>query len=465
MKNWIQIKSLLLAAVGLSVALPSWAKPFALSENTWSNPEFVNWFTGTYAFNGQINPQINREEQTLFQEIAPLMQSSPQRAISAIRSYIEGIEASAEEDDRSYSPALDYTIGSLYLQAGDVPSAVSNYRRAIERFPTFQRAYQNLGLTYVQAGDFAEAIPLLTKAIELGATGGTVWGLLGFAYLNTERPTQALTSYEQALLFQPDSRDWRLGKLNALLDSGQRDVAIALINEMLAEDVSDTTLWLQQANAFLGEGKTLDAAANLEWVARSGGASGQSLVLLGDIYLNEGLSGLALAAYEAAIDDGKVGADRLLRVVDGLTARGATGEAETFLGSLKTNLSSTLTPDQELRVLNLEAQLALLDGREDEAAEILEGVIGRDPMNGSALLSLGDYYKENGELERAVMQYERATKVEAVKTRALLALGRLHVGQRDYRAALVYLREANRIEPRGYVADYIAQLERAVRSM
>jgi tetratricopeptide (TPR) repeat protein len=465
MKNWIQIRHLSLMAASIAVPLTLSAKPFELSENTWSNPEFVNWFTGTYAFDGQVNPQINREEQTLFREISPLMQSSPQRAIAAIRTYIQEAEANQEEDASPYSPALDYTIGSLYLQAGDVPSAISNYKQALKRFPTFQRAYQNLGLTYVQSGDFAEAIPVLTKAIELGATGGTVWGLLGFSYLNTERPTQALTAYEQALLFQPDSRDWRLGKLNALLDAGKRDVAIALLNELLAEDVSDTTLWLQQANAFLGEGETLEAAANLEWVARTGEASGPSLVLLGDIYLNEGLAGLALEAYEAAIGTGNIGADRLLQVVDGLTARGATAEAESFLESLQASLASTLTPDQELKALNLEAQLALLDGRKDEAASILEEVISRDPLNGSALLSLGDYYKESGDIERAVMQYERATKVDTVKIRALLALGRLHVGQRDYRAALVHLREANQIEPRGYVADYIAQLERAVRSM
>jgi tetratricopeptide (TPR) repeat protein len=463
MKKWIQI-GITWLLWGLLVAHMANSKPVLSVENSWENPEFVNWFTGTYAFNGQINPQINRDEQALFQSIAQLMNSSAAEAISAIRQYIEQTQQPGTENKGEYSPALDYTIANLYLQTGALESAIEAYKTSIKRFPTFQRAHQNLGLSYVQSGDFKAAIPALTKGIELGATGGIVWGLLGFSYLNTERPTQALTAYEQALVFQPESRDWRLGKLNSLLDMGDRFAAIALLDELLAEDISDTGLWLQQANAFLGEGKTLEAAANLEWVARSGAASGQSMVLLGDIYLNEGLPVMAVSAYNKATALGSVSPDRLLRVVDGLMVRGATEEAIEVLHSVQEALQSELTDGQALRALNLEARLQLANGEKEMASVTLEKILKRDPMNGSALLSLGDYYAEIGEMERAIMQFERASKVEDVQSQALLGLARLYVRQRDYRSALIHLRDANRIDPRPYVADYIVQLEEATRN-
>jgi len=437
-------------------------QPHELRENTWSNPEFVNWFTGSYAFNGQVNPRINSDEEALFKEIAGLMQNQPGAAIAAIETYIEEV---GKEADGDYSPALDYTLGSLHLQGGSLRMAIAQYEKAIDRFPTFQRAFQNLGLARVQAGNHAEAIPALTKAIELGANSGTVWGLVGFSYLNLGKPTQALSAYNQALLFQPESGDWKTGKLNALLDAGQLDKALSLLDEMLEEDPDASNLWLQQANAFLGKGRTLEAAANLEWVARQGGASAQSFLLLGDIYLNEGMPPLAVGAYEAALATGDLGVDRLLTVVDNFFVRGATGQAETFLETIRETFDAELTDAEELRALNLEAQVALSEGRREEAAGLLESIIERDPLNGSALISLGDYYRDTGKSELALLQYERATRVEEVEVRALLALGRLHVAEKDYREALRFLREAQVIEPRSYVADYIDQLERVVRSL
>ncbi|MFO7723945.1 MAG: tetratricopeptide repeat protein, partial [Oceanipulchritudo sp.] len=217
--------------------------------------------------------------------------------------------------------------------------------------------------------------------------------------------------------------------------------------------------------AFLGKGRTLEAAANLEWVARQGGASGQSFLLLGDIYLNEGMSPLAVRAYEAALESSEPGADRLLTVVDNLFTRGATGQAQTFLETVREALEGSLPEDQELRALNLEAQLALAEGRRDEAAGLLRSIIERDPLNGAALISLGDYYRDTGKTEEAVLQYERATRIEEVEVRALHALARMHVARKDYQEALHFLSEAQAIEPRPYVADYIEQLERVVRSL
>lgn len=447
------------AAACLSGFAPALARPFDPSAWTWDNPEFVRWFTGTYAADGNISPQIDSDEQALFQRIAPLMESDPRAAAGRIQAHIENLEG---EDAVDYSAALDYTMGSLYLQSGDTGEAVRFYRRAVERFPTFQRAYQNLGLAEVQQGRYGEALPYLTRAVELGADNGILWGLIGFAYLNVERPTQALAAYQQALLFQPDSRDWKLGKLNALLDTGNPEAAVALIREMLKEDREQPQLWMQQANAYLSMGQPLEAAINLEWVARNGHATGQVLVLLGDIYLNDGMVSLAARTYQRALATGEAGPDRLLRAAENLLARGAETEAVRFLDALRDASSGRLDPEQSLKVLSLEARLALRRGDLETARERLEMVVSRDPLNGSALVALGDTLRQLDQPEAAALQYERALEDSETRVQALLALGRLLVAQRRYKPALDYLSRAQELEPRPYLADYIDQLEAVV---
>jgi tetratricopeptide (TPR) repeat protein len=389
------------------------------------------------------------------------MGSDPQGAIRALNNYLQ--TAAQQPDAEPPSAALDYTLGSLYLQSGDVEAAIRAYRASLEKFATFQRAHQNLGLALVQSGKFEEALPSLLRALELGGGNGILWGLIGFAYLNSNYPTQALAAYEQALLFQPQSRDWQLGKLNAALNAGQRPLAIAMLNEMLADQPQADNLWLQQANAFLGEGQTMEAAVNLEAVARMGKASVQSQLLLGDIFLSEQLPDLALDAYIGAMELGTVDNERLLRVAERFLQFGAHPQAGAFLTTVQDSLGEVMSADEQLKVLNLQAQLAVLDGDMQRAAELLEQVIARDPLNGQALLTLGDFHRDAGDLQRAIFHYERATRVDGVKVRALLALARVHVANRDFRAAITALNEAQSIEPRAFVAEYIDQLERLVR--
>lgn len=207
----------------------------------------------------------------------------------------------------------------------------------------------------------------------------------------------------------------------------------------------------------------MEAAINLEWVMRNGSASAPSLLLLGDIYLNEGLPHLALDVYKRTLELSEVEPVRLLRVAEALFQRGAFAQSTEFLQEWQQRAEFPTTGSHALQVLNLQAQLALASGDATRAAELLEQVIARDPLNGGALLTLGDYYRETGDIQRAIFQYERATAVESVRPRALLALARIYVAKLDYRRAIQYLREVQVIQPRPYIADYIDQLERIMR--
>ncbi|HBO57478.1 MAG TPA: hypothetical protein DD622_03465, partial [Opitutae bacterium] len=73
------------------------------------------------------------------------------------------------------------------------------------------RAYKNLGLVYVQDGNFKKAIPTISKALELGVVDGRAYGLLAYGYLSEEKYYPAEAAYRQAILIQPDVKDWKIG--------------------------------------------------------------------------------------------------------------------------------------------------------------------------------------------------------------------------------------------------------------
>jgi tetratricopeptide (TPR) repeat protein len=76
-----------------------------------------------------------------------LQANSPQSLSEVTRSFRKAIEL---------NPALslaDFQLGKLYLQQGDLRTAIAKLRRAIELKPDFVEAHFLLGKAYVKAGD------------------------------------------------------------------------------------------------------------------------------------------------------------------------------------------------------------------------------------------------------------------------------------------------------------------------
>ncbi len=453
-------KTIGIALLSISTQLVALEAPYPLTENSFDNPEFVERFIGSYGFDLSINPQITQPEAELFSAVAPSMERNRRSAISQIEAYIS--QNPQDEEGTPYSAALDYTLGSLYLQDGNISRATQYYLTAIRKFPNFYRAYQNLGLAYVQRSDFESGIEYLVKALEIGGGNGGLFGLIGYSYLSMGYPEIALDAYRNALMYQPDSRDWQFGKLNALVQSNQNEQVIAYINDMLKQRPNEANLWTQQANSFLLLSQYEDAIANLEVLRDMGQATTASLTLLGDLYLNEGMAELAVVAYQDAFKTGTMTLEKVLQLSQSLLARGSVDESGELLSTLSESDLSAASPDEQLDVLTLQARVALAQGNSDEAFAILEEVVDRDPLNGEAQLTLGDFYRERGDIVAAQFAYEAAVKVDEFEWKACIALARLFVSQREYANALEYLKQARSIDDQRFISDYISQLERVL---
>ncbi len=429
-----------------------------LMENSWDNPDFVKRFTGSYGVRSEIEPTITAEESELFQQVALLMgENNNPGAIELIHSSIS---------DES-SAALIYTLGTLYLQGGDLDNAINSYNRAIKQFPEFMRAYKNMGLALIQQGKFPEAAKRIVMAIELGDTNGDTFGLLGYCYLNQGDYSSALDAYRLAHVLNPSNLDWMIGKAQCLMQIGEYDEAIAKFKQLIEKKPNRTVFYSSIINALLAKGDSEKVTGYIELVRRMGDADANMLSLLGDIYMNRNLSELAIKAYKEALAKKEgIAPARYLGMVGALIYRGEIDEALGILEEFESYFEGKNMPEsQMLKSLNLKAEIASqLDDRTGAIA-ILEEVVDRDPLNGEALLLLAGYQWDGNEFELADFYYERAQSVNGSQVEAYVAQARMKVAQKDYSKAVELLESAQSIDPQSNVGRYLEAVKAALMAV
>jgi len=456
MKNLLNPLSIFAAVLALSFAqVGAQNEIVPLRPDYWSDPDFIKKFTYAYAPNTATEPSITSEEKELFEILVPLIRSDINAAINTLRASILP----------ESSPALDFTLGNLYFETGDFQGAIRQYLTAVQKLPNFERAYSLLGKVHVRIGEMGKAVPYLVKTIELGGADSDIYGLLGYCYLNQEKIDSAHSAYEQALLYDPNNNDWKLGKAQALLILQKWEESIGIFEELIAKNPDKAEYWLLQANAYLGIRNTTQSAANYEILRRMKKARPDSLFQLGDIYMNDGLPALAFPVYvEALKADPKQNVRRPMMVARILTDRGEWDDASLYISSIRHTFNGRLGDKEELDLLTLESRIAISTGDNEKANQTLKAIIARNPLAGEALLLLAGIQVNNDEIEEAILNYESARKIDDFKRRALLEQAQMHVRLAEYENAVPLLQEALEMEPEGRIQKYMEAVEHAALS-
>jgi tetratricopeptide (TPR) repeat protein len=373
----------------------------------------------------------------------------------------EAIQLLEEKRTDASSAAVDFFLANLHFQRDDLERAEAGYRLATEKFPKFLRAWKNLASVLVQKGDFESATRAFTRVIELGGGGALQYGLLGFCHEKSQSSLAAESAYRMAILLDPATLDWRMGLVRSLYRQSRHADCAALCGELLATNPENAELWLLQANAFLGLEQPLRAAENYEIVESLGRSTPDSLNTLGDIYLNEELYAPAADAYVRALELGaEAPLDRTVRAARVLIARGALEETRRVLARVEELRGARLDEGQKKDVLKLRARLSVAEGQGEEEVRVLQEIIALDPLDGEALLLLGQHHKAKGERERAILYFEQAAALEAFEADAKIRHAQVLVEDRRYAEALPLLRRAQALKPRAHVQDFLQDVER-----
>ena len=444
------IQSILLFLVFIATATQ--AQDLQPQEYTWDNPEFRERFIASFGVEGDVEPSLSQTEQEFLQEeILPLLPNDPGAAISALSAQL----------NESASPALYFILGNIFLQEDQTDKARQNLQRALSLFPDFLRAHRSMALLEVREERYPESVPHWIRVIRLGGGDDQSYGLLGYAYLQNSQWAPALRSFENALIFRPDSRDLRRGLVHALIQSQQAEEAYEIVVGLLDEDPEDPQLWRLLANFYLEQEDFERTAGALEVAARINEPSIDTLYLLGSVYTNLSLPTKALAAYERIFElpGDEIDFEDAFRPVTIFLNQRQWKEAIRYAALLRTYYGRDLNSDQSNRVNAAIATARLYENPTPAIADTAETYAELFPLDGLLQLSIGDYWAESQQIEKAILAYRRSAATEEFTYEAKLRLANLLVTEERYSEAIRTLRELQQMRFNERIAAFLARLE------
>ena len=422
----------------------------------WNDPDFQRRLIGSYGFASEVEPKLQPDELEKYRTVViPILTNSDTKKII---STLEGLTTSKA------SAVFDFTLGNVYFQREDLTNAAKHFEMAILKFPDYRRAQKNLAFALVRDGKYAESIKPLTRTIGLGGGDGKVFGLLGFACLSQGRNVSAEAAYRQALVFEPENLDFKLGLVKSAIGTGNYDYALSVLDELIKQYPDKDNLWTLQANLFIQKEQPAKAAISFEMLRRLGKANVQSHNLIGDLYMAQESRDLALGAYtEAMTKDNGQNPAKALRPAQILVSRGAWTEARELFGKIRAS-GTALTGADELKLLKLESKVAMSTGAGDKAIESLEQIIQKDPLDAEALMLAGDYYAKNNQKEKAEFRYRTASGITGFEADAYVKHAQLLVQSQKYLEAAELLKKAQKVKQRDNVQRYLEKVEQLSRT-
>jgi tetratricopeptide (TPR) repeat protein len=100
-------------------------------------------------------------------------------------------------------PMAHYLLGELYLSAGKLDQAISQFQHELAIDPSYPNAYYKLGDAYLRAEQFDDAERLLQRSIWLDPNSSGPFILLGKVLLKKGEPGLAARALQRAIAMDP----------------------------------------------------------------------------------------------------------------------------------------------------------------------------------------------------------------------------------------------------------------------
>ncbi len=98
-----------------------------------------------------------------------------------------------------------HNLANTYQQIGQYDNAIADYKKALEFNPNIWQSYQNLAAIYFAKGDIASAYANMQKAVALNPTDSNLQVALGVVYLKMGKKDKAKESFTKALQIDPSN--------------------------------------------------------------------------------------------------------------------------------------------------------------------------------------------------------------------------------------------------------------------
>jgi tetratricopeptide (TPR) repeat protein len=263
----------------------------------------------------------------------------------------------------------------------------------------------------------------------------------------------------------PESKDGRNGLVNCLLETGRFPEALALLDELLKKEPNNEFCHMARASALMGLGREKDATVTLETLRRMGDLTSKDLITLGDLYHNLNLFDLSLKNYERAIlNEKRLPIQKYIRIAITLMNRGSYTDCFAYLDKIESFFGKSFSIRTEKEVLLLKAEVLRATGKANESSAILKLVVEKHPLEGRALIMLGQHSWKKNDYASAELYFERATKIDDIEVKALIEHARMLVSIRSFEKAIRLLEKAQEINPQPRVTRYLVSIRNILLS-
>jgi len=256
----------------------------------------------------------------------------------------------------------------------------------------------------------SEARHLLLQLEEDGVISADLQALLGNCYESERQPSLALGAYRHAIEADPKRIDFYEDLISLLLYLHKTDDALSEARRAVSVDPKDARAWVWKGNVELRRNSAQDAMESYRRAAALDNSSADAILGIATIYFVTGQSDEAIAEYKAGIN--RFPGD----------ARFYVACAEIMFGSpdslkFQAQAEGLLREAIKLAPQSAEAhfllgQLALQDGRLQEALDELTQSVHSDPGRSKPHFALSGVYRRLGRADDAAKEFALYQKLK-----------------------------------------------------
>ena len=407
--------------------------------------------------------------------------------------------------DRSASYS---SLGALQMIRGNREEAEAAFKQAAAMNPNSPQGYLALANFYLAAGRQREAETQLKTALSVGAKDELTNRALGYFYLSSGRPAEAeapfktfadvargstgkltLADYYISVnrvadarrtleaVPQNDAQSYLTARLRLArleVQSGDRQRAYALVDDVLGKDPQNVDALLVKAQLLVSDGKSTEALAAVRDAVAKDPRSAQAQYSLGRLLVAQRDSQNAMNAFSEAaklnpnlgeaelelaklhFDGGRI--DLAEQFARSAATKVRSGEAHILLAhidllkgrvdSAERTLGALLKVNPGSPAVQTEfGRLQLVKKNRSEARAAFERALSKDPNFFGALSSLTQMDLEDKHLDVARARVTAAVKRNGKDSRIATLAGETYVALGDYAQAEPALRQAIEADP------------------
>jgi tetratricopeptide (TPR) repeat protein len=124
-------------------------------------------------------------------------------------------------------------LGGSYEAAGQLDLALKSYAAAAAKDRSWDQPLINLGNVYAAQGDWAQARESFRQALKRNPDNPEAMNNLAYALASLDKPREALEWSARAVNAEPGNPLFKATLALALAESGEREKALALLDETL----------------------------------------------------------------------------------------------------------------------------------------------------------------------------------------------------------------------------------------